>query len=167
MKKICNYLEMQNDRIGTRFESNPFGVTWGINSYSTKTPDANYDFWIKNQKMIHSICERFNIKHITVHQPNLSNGKLNKSTFEKEHLLNICYCGVARQSIEDNMEQAIRFRRRVRAEAVLEDGWLVDLANVFDDVDKDVYIDRLHVNEEGNRIIADEIFNILRTKEYI
>jgi hypothetical protein len=165
MRKISKYLETQNDKLGTRHESNPFGVTWGINSYSSENPNANYEFWFNNEKMVHLICSGYDIKHLTIHQPNLCNGKTNKSKYEKEYLINICYCGVIKQSIEDYTQQAVLFKNRVKESAALEDGWLVDLSDMFDD--KDVYFDRAHVNEEGNRIIADEIFNILRTKEYI
>lgn len=163
MKRISEYLEKQNNKVGTRFETNPFGVTWGIDSYSAEDEDANYKFWFKNQKMIHAICQCFRIKHLTIYQPNMCNGKENLTEHEKEYLLNICYCGVVRQSIEKNVKQAVRFRKRVEEDA-LHENWLENFSDIFDN--EDVYIDRLHVNEVGNKIIAEHILKLL-LKQYI
>lgn len=161
MKRISGYLEKQSDKVGTRFDMNAFGVTWGINAYSEEDTDANYSFWVKNQKMIHAICQSFHIRHITIHQPNLCNGKKNLTEYEKEHMLNICYCGVVRQPMEKNMQQAIQFRKRVEEDAMYED-WIEDFSDIFDN--EDVYIDRFHVNENGNQIIAEHILQVLERK---
>lgn len=163
MKRISGYLEKQGNRVGTRFDMNAFGVTWGIDGYSEEDTDANYSFWVKNQKMIHAICQSFHIQHITIHQPNLCNGKKNLTQYEKEHLLNICYCGIVRQPMEKNIQQAVQFRKRVEEDAIHEE-WIEDFSDIFDN--EDVYIDRFHVNEKGNRIIAEHIFEILN-KKYI
>ncbi|MCQ2519076.1 MAG: SGNH/GDSL hydrolase family protein [Lachnospiraceae bacterium] len=162
MKRISNYLSGQNSSIGTRFESNPFGVTWGIKG--EREPDSNYRFWIRNQRMINAICSEMGIKHITVHQPNMCNGKVNMSTYEEEYLGNICFCGVDKQSVEKNKEQSIRFRQLVCEDAKKLD-WLEDMSGIFDN--EDVYIDRLHINEEGNRIVASNIFEVLKQHQFI
>lgn len=162
MKQICGFLEQQNTRVGTRFGSNAFGVTWGVKVDATQ--DSNYSFWHNNQRMIHSICEGFQIKHLTFHQPNLCNGKRNLTEYERNYLGNICFCGPDKQPVEVNIEQAVHFRNRVQQDAEREN-WLVDLADIFDD--QDVYVDRLHVNEEGNRIIASKIFGVLKQMDFV
>ena len=49
------------------------------------------------------------------------------------------------------MRRARAFRERARRDAGKE-SWLVDLSGIFDN--EEVYLDRLHVNETGNRLIA-------------
>ncbi|MBR1391646.1 MAG: SGNH/GDSL hydrolase family protein [Lachnospiraceae bacterium] len=164
MKRISNYLERQNRGVGTRFNSNPFGVTWGIEMTSDSQADVNYSFWYNNEKMIHAICGAYEIKHVTIYQPNLCNGKKNLSLYEKEYLLNSCYCGVQKQSIKENAELSMQFRRKVKEQAVKEE-WIEDVSDLFDE--QDVYLDRLHVNEEGNRLIAEKVFDIMKNKEWI
>ena len=162
MKQISEFLLHHNLRIGTRFQSNPFGVTYGIDSYRDFGDRSNYEFWITNEKMIHAICEALSIKQITVHQPNLCNGKKTITGYEKAYLLNSCYCGVQRQLLEDNIKQSIEFKCRVGEDAK-KFSWLYDISDIFDN-EEDVYIDRLHVREKGNQIIANTIFNLLIEK---
>jgi hypothetical protein len=163
MRRICDYLEMQNGKIGTRFESNPFGVTWGINmKMGDDDGDSNYSFWIKNQRMIHAISECFNIKHVTLHQPNMCNGKKTLTEYERSYLVNCCYCGVLKQSIEENIHQSVQFSEKA-AEDSKKYPWLVDASDLFGE--EDVYIDRLHVNEEGNRIVAQKVYSVIKEND--
>lgn len=162
MKRISGFLEAQNNRLGSRFESNPFGITWGVKSEENE--DSNYAVWFRNQKMIHSVCDGLGIKQLTFHQPNLCNGKSKLSEYERNYLANICFCGADRQSVAVNIDQAVKFRKMAQKDSEKEK-WLIDFADIFDDFD--VYVDRLHVNEQGNRIIASNIFEVLKQQQFL
>jgi hypothetical protein len=43
----------------------------------------------------------------------------------------------------------------------------LDISSVFDNKSGSYYLDWAHVNSLGNKIIADEIFKVLKTKELI
>lgn len=153
MRSICSYLEKQKNQLGTRFQMNPFGITLGTKMNLTETGEDSYSFWFRNQKMIHAVCESFCIQHLTFFQPNMVNGK-KLSEYEQAYLLNACYWGIDKMTPEQTMKRALTFRKCVERDA-LKENWLVDLSGIFDE--EDVYIDRLHVNETGNRLIAENI----------
>ena len=162
MRRVGNFLKQHGDKVGTRFDANPFGITWGID-YKLNEENDNYSFWFKNQKMMHAICQAFGIKHISIHNATLCNGKKNISRDEEEYMSNICYCGVQKQSLKENIEQSICFKERALLD--IKEEWLEDVSTLFDY--EDVYWDRLHVKEAGNEMIANEIINLLKKRNWI
>ncbi len=155
MRTISAYLKNHADGLNTRFGMNAFGVSWGRGGVKTDTPQEEdyYSVWFQNQKMIHAVCEAFGIRHLTFYQPNMCNGK-KLTAYEQEYFLNACYWGPDRMTPEQTMRRAIVFRERVRQDAGKE-SWLADLSGIFDR--EEVYLDRLHVNETGNRLIAEHM----------
>ncbi len=156
MRTVCAFLEQQRDRLDTRFGMNVFGVSWGRGGVKTDAPPSEeaYDsFWLQNQRMIHAVCEAFGIRQLTFYQPNLCNGK-KLTEFERAYILNACYWGPDRMTPEQTIRRAVAFRERVRR-AAQQESWLVDLSGIFDR--EEVYLDRLHVNETGNRLIAEHM----------
>lgn len=156
MRSICAHLEQRKDVLDTRFGMHAFGVSWGRGGVKTESPAAKeefYDFWYHNQKMIHAVCEAFQIRHLTFYQPNLCNGKkLNRR--EQAYFLNACYWGADRMTPQQTIRRTLAFGRRVKQDAG-KHAWLIDLSRIFDQ--EDVYLDRLHVNETGNRLIAEHM----------
>lgn len=156
MRMISAYLEQQGDRLDTRFGMNDFGVSWGrggVKTDTSKSEEDGYSFWFQNQKMIHAVCEAFEIRHLTFYQPNMCNGK-KLTAYEQAYFLNACYWGPDRMTPQQTMRRAIAFRERVKTDAAKE-SWIVNLSGIFDG--EEVYLDRLHVNETGNRIIAEHM----------
>lgn len=152
MRQICAFLEGSSKQLGSRRKTNAFGITWG-NDCMEKYKNPAY-FWLNNQKMMHSICECFGIRHFVFHQPNMVNGKAQLSDYEKEYLLNTCFIGPEKYLLDDIAKQCKDFRNIIREEtSQLE--WVYDASDIFDDAD--VYIDYAHVKENGNQIIAREI----------
>lgn len=153
MRTISTYLEQHSSGLDTRFGMNAFGVSWGrggVKTDASQSEEDYYSFWFQNQKMIHAVCEAFGIRHLTFFQPNMCNGK-KLTAYEQEYFLNACYWGPDRMTPEQTMRRARAFRERARRDAGKE-SWLVDLSGIFDN--EEVYLDRLHVNETGNRLIA-------------
>ena len=125
----------------------------GVKTDTQQEEEDYYSFWFQNQKMIHAVCEAFGIRHLTFYQPNMCNGK-KLTAYEQEYFLNACYWGPDRMTPQQTMRRAIDFRERVRQDAGKE-SWLADLSGIFDR--EEVYLDRLHVNEAGNRLIAEHM----------
>ena len=125
----------------------------GVKTDAPPSEEAYDSFWLQNQRMIHAVCEAFGIRQLTFYQPNLCNGK-KLTEFERAYILNACYWGPDRMTPEQTIRRAVAFRERVRR-AAQQESWLVDLSGIFDR--EEVYLDRLHVNETGNRLIAEHM----------
>ncbi len=152
MRQICAFLEGSSKQLGSRRKTNAFGITWGNDCMGNYKNPAY--FWLNNQKMMHSICECFGIRHFVFHQPNMVNGKARLSDYDKEYLLNTCYIGPEKYLLDDIAKQAKDFRQLIEQETSgLE--WIIDATDIFNGAD--VYIDYAHVKESGNQIIAQEI----------
>lgn len=152
MRQICRFLEASSKQLVSRRKTNAFGVTWGNDCMECWNHPVS--FWINNQKMIHSICECFGMKHMAFYQPNMVNGKEKLTKYEKEYILNTCFIGPEKQLLSEIAKKSERFRRMLN-EKIQGLEWIYDFSSIFDN--DDVYIDYAHVSELGNRIIAKEV----------
>lgn len=154
MRQICQHLIQKRNMNGLNFDSHSFGVSYGINGFDNGELSEKCNFWVQNQKMIHAICNMRNIKHISFLQPALFNGAKPLSYREQSYRSNLVYVGVKREHKESYAYRTKNFARIIK-ETIQEYEWIVDLTEIFDT--EDIYIDYAHVNERGNRVIAEHI----------
>lgn len=165
MKQISQYLKTQNTKRTLHFDRHNFDVCWGLNGDFGGTVEEAYAFWIKNEKMIHALCEARQVKQITFLQPSLFNGKKIMSEYEQSYQLNLVYIASERFLETEFAKRMLEFTM-VAQHDIGKYEWVKDLSDIMGD--KDVYIDYCHVNELGNQIIAENIANVvLGAQDYI
>lgn len=157
MRQISEYLINKGDVGNLNFDNYGFGISWGINDFESGDLKEKCKFWLENQKMIHGVCLARNVRHISFFQPLLFNGIKPLSERERSYQLNLVYVGVKREHKSDYANKAKKFMELVQQE-IQEYEWIYDLSGIFGE--EDIYIDFAHVNENGNKIIAEHIVDI-------
>ena len=113
---------------------------------------SNFEIWLSNIELMHVISNFYNIKFFSFLQPMLGS-KRGKSFRETKFVEN--YDSVKIAAMEN-------FRERMTEIKVKDNyGFLFDLSDIFDYRD-DIYLDICHVFEEGNRIVADKIYEVIK-----
>ena len=158
MRQIGEYLVKKKDMTGLNFDSHGFGISYGINGFTSGTVEEKSNFWLNNQKMIHAICQSRNVRHITFLQPALFSGSKPLSAREQSYQLNLVYIGVKREHKSSYADKTQNFVSLAR-DAIQKYKWIYDLSGIFEE--ENIYIDFVHVNERGNEIIAEHIANII------
>ena len=73
------------------------------------------------------------------------------------------WCDIYAVYFPESAVNAPLFCRRLEEEHITENyPYIHDLTHIFDG--KDVFLDYIHVNEEGNRIIAEQIYTIMMAR---
>lgn len=113
------------------------------------------EIMIQNFEIINIICRNWGIVYHAFVQPNICS-KQNRTPREEGILVSNEY-----MMSKEIMEYLYTYRSII-TEKINDKlkNWLHDMSFVFDDVNE-VYIDLCHVNEKGNKIIADEIWKII------
>lgn len=118
-----------------------------------------FEMWMENIALMHAAASVADIDFYAFLQPCLGSKK--KRDKEEEEICRM-YPGD-----ESEMRQMAEFRHQadnMRIES--EYDYLSDLSAIFDQVGG-VYMDICHVNEKGNRIIADEIYKRIQRLQHI
>ncbi len=121
------------------------GAAVGIETHST--PVQRY---LKNIRMMHAICNEFGIRFYAFVQAMIGEASYEPKEDEEEMLRNSMDCVYEKTKI---------FLRDVK-EQIQNYQYIYDLSTIFNSTEK-LYVDTEHVNETGNRIIAEEIIKIL------
>lgn len=145
----------------TRENGNPFlplylGIVWeslpvrhwggSLKQLPVEEELKGFDFWYKMEEIMNSISSILGFKFICFAQPmlpsqeNLSQEK--RWIFERE----------------DDRKSAVEFRKKA---GKIKQEWFVDMTDILDD-SPEVFFDLIHVNEEGNRIIAEHIYHHIK-----
>ena len=64
-------------------------------------------------------------------------------------------------------ERTVATGFKVLRESLKDKAGFLDISSVFDNNSGSYYLDWAHVNSSGNKILADEMFKVLKTKELI
>lgn len=114
------------------------------------------EHWLHCEKMLFGICHEFGISFRAVIQPYIKNKKENRA--ERE-----CFMHA---NFSENIWNDFHGRMENISSHVLskldEYPWLVDGTHIFDDVSEPVFLDYCHVNNRGNRLIAEWMFRMIR-----
>lgn len=108
--------------------------------------------WLRHMRMMKAICEEFEIVFYPFLEPMIGSKKNNLSANEWEQILN---------GDNDILKNTDDFLTEVR-NAIKEEkiDFIEDISTLFDDLE-DIYVDAIHVTEEGNHMIADKVFQII------
>ncbi len=150
MKTIMEYASGKIDKgvCGDRYD-----IFCGIPSI--KNP---IDVWLKNIEYMHEVCEINKIEYVAFMQP-MFYSKSHISLKGDIILEKKWDFRMKSPEIASSPEKEFRY---CAAEICKLHEYVFDLSYIFDE--EDVYIDCCHVFEEGNAIIADEIYRILKEK---
>ncbi len=124
-------------------------------------PEVNttaHEQWARNHKIMHAVCEEFGIKYFAFLQPVLGIGKYSPSQAETDRLEEY-----DRTNHNNNYRDKVsEFYKHARRECSSLP-YCTDLTDVFAGK-SDLYTDVRHLNEKGNEIIAEAIYNKLNEK---
>lgn len=112
---------------------------------------SRFDVWLNNIRNMHAIAVEYNIKFLCFCQPILS-CKEGKTTEEKNMLLSM-----PSTLIDLFMKEYFR-KNFVQRKDIPH--YIYDFTGIFDNINN-VYMDVCHVNEEGNRIIAQKVKDVI------
>lgn len=133
-----------SDYLSSVWEKLPIRHWGGKDKQLPETEELKgFGFWYKMEEIMHSIASVFGFDFLCFAQPILYSQE--RLTQERRW---------AFERIEDR-KSAIEFRKR--AGEVRED-WFIDLTDILDNY-PEVFIDFMHVDEEGNRIIANHVYH--------
>lgn len=155
-----NYLQQIFRFVNARMESSDLAVAnEGNNIYPIKgiaSEDSRFINWLNNIKKMNAICTCLEIKFFSFLQPMLGS-KMQKSQKEKLIWLSAVMPLNEERDIKD-------FRKQAELQKIEENKFIFNLSDIFDKEDE-VYMDGIHVYENGNKIIAKEIYD--RISEYL
>lgn len=125
-------------------------------SYGICSGDDNFSQWLNCERIMQAVCREFGIGFISILQPLLGAKGTEYSSAEREIILNT----IANNPSVDYMERGKEFSDSVK-EKMRDYKWLYDFSQIFDESES-VWIDKCHVNESGNEIIAHKVWELLR-----
>ncbi len=122
--------------------------SWGGNKkhLPKKEELRAFDFWYRMEGIMHVVSNMFGAKFVCFAQPIMySQEKLTQErrwAFERS----------------EHKKNAVEFRRKSRQ---IREEWFIDLTDILDG-HPEVFMDCVHVDEEGNKIIADHIYHHIK-----
>ena len=119
-----------------------------------------FEWWLACEKMMYGICTAFHIPFYAILQGMLGGKKWNIR--EKEIFLNGTRNGRHPDIYRKDFEKEILLRDKMQELNKAEYPFLHDFSGIFDD--EDVFNDEAHVNELGNAIIAQNIYQLIEKK---
>ena len=145
---FCNVYQRQfYENASARSNIRP--VTYGISR-----EEDNFTQWLCSERIMKAVCEAFGIHFMSILQPLLGAKGTEYSFEEKEIILNT----IANNPSVDYMKRGKEFSESVK-EKVDEYTWLYNFSQILDGAE-DIWIDKCHVNEKGNEIIAKEVWEV-------
>lgn len=125
-------------------------------TYGVSREEDNFSHWLSCERIMQTVCQEFGIRFLSFLQPMLGSKSTPFSSQEKEIILN----SIAVNPSVDYMERGKQFSDSVK-EYICKYYWLYDFSHILDEY-QDIWIDKCHVNERGNEVIAQKIWEILR-----
>lgn len=124
-------------------------------SFGIPTDLTPAEAWVRNQTIMHSIAEILNISHFSILQPCLACAGKDYIFSETE----VKRVGLEAKSLFDSFRN---FYDEIESMNLFS-AWMIDGRNIFG-ASSGLFYDRCHVNEEGNRLIAKFVLNIIHPK---
>lgn len=147
---FCNVYQRQfYENASARSNIRP--VTYGI-----CREDDNFTQWVNSERIMQAVCYEFGIKFVSILQPLLGAKGTGHSADEREIILNT----IANNPSVDYMKRGKDFSESIK-QIIHKYNWLYDFSQIFDGTEN-IWIDKCHVNESGNEIIAQKVWELLR-----
>lgn len=112
------------------------------------------DRWIFNMRIMHGVCQEFNIEFFSFLQPMMLSGSYILNQYDMFYL--------EEKLIKQKIQMAMEFYHKAE-EDIKGIDYIHNLSDIFDGF-RNIYYDWCHCNEAGNRVIANEIYHILEEK---
>lgn len=139
LKNTLNDLPIKNAKIG----------------YGMKKDVTRAENWIRNMRIMYSVCTEFGIKFLCFLQPYIFSGTYKFEDMEKRFFTEMY------SSEERNV--AFDFYQTTKEE-IKKYPYMQDLTGIFDNM-MGIFYDSTHCNEEGNQIIAKRIYEVIQTEK--
>lgn len=107
--------------------------------------------YVKNQMVMHSVCESYGIKFVNILQPTMISGKYRCDDVDKRFL--------SCEYINQEITRSRTFYSDVR-KSLKSFSWFYDFSNLFDGHSSCFY-EWSHTNEKGNNIISGAIYALI------
>lgn len=147
---FCNAYQKQFYEKASNKSGNIRPVTYGI-----CRKEDNFTQWLSNERIMQAVCREFGIRFISILQPLLGAKRTKYSSNEKEIILN----SIAINPDVDYMRRGKEFSDSVKNKTC-EYHWLYDFSQIFDETEE-IWIDKCHVNEKGNEIIGQRVWEVI------
>ena len=150
--KFYNYL-LKQPRLApdSMYVRNVSYVTNGLPSELT-----DYDIWLRNMRRMHVICEEFNIKFISILQP-MVDYKPAKDTREHELIVKEFLKTTQSEQLPCEVK---RFCTELESK-IINYPYIKNFTDIFQS-EYNVFYDTCHYTQNGNQIIADRVFQLLK-----
>lgn len=113
--------------------------------------------WLKNIEYMHAVCEINHIKFLSFMQPSFfSKAKM----ISKEDIVTRKKWNCHFSSYIESLDIQLKEFRKAAPMISKSHDYIYDLTHIFDE--EDVYMDNCHVYENGNKIIAQEIYKVIK-----
>ena len=150
--KVCNIIEKDLPVVNLK-RLKPF------HGLKTKKDSFNrYEYWLNFEKTMHFYSSQYGAKFYGILQPNLMSKK-ELLPEEEEYLANRSFMGRYGLTPKEYSNITKGFSEYVRKE---NQEWLVDMSHIFDKENKSVYLDGIHVNERGNYVTAQNVYELIK-----
>lgn len=143
------HLHNEYEEYGEHYLKEKSGLTFGLKNDLTR-----WQQYINNIKVMKGVCDIFGIKFFSFLQPWLATKPI-FSMSEREMIINYPTIFMDR-----HYHSLLEFYKNKNT---IDSSYMIDLTQIFNSAG-DVYIDRAHVNEKGNEIIANNIMEIVKEK---
>lgn len=152
--KVCSIIDRDLPTVNLK-RLKPF------NGLKTKKDSFNrYEYWLNFEKTMHFYSSQYGANFYGILQPNLMSKKVLLPE-EEEYLANRSFMGRYGLTPKEYSNITRGFSEYVRKE---NQEWLVDMSHIFDEEDKSVYLDGIHVNERGNYVTAQNVYELIKDK---
>ncbi|MDR1418603.1 MAG: SGNH/GDSL hydrolase family protein [Endomicrobium sp.] len=159
------FIDKNQDNIFKWISQQEGGVT---TIYGMQTDSNVMQYWLDNHKIMHSVCNAFNIKHISILQAIAYSDGIASIFVDKHEDMKMRL--VYGENYEKKLVQKYYVGKRYAyIESKLKKyNYILNFRHIFNGLeDYDVYTDSCHVYERGNEIIAANIYEELLKKGYL
>lgn len=133
------------------FDTDISDYDWRLVTSGSAAPRDITDRWLANRRMIRAVAEEYGVRVLFVWQPALF-AKSARSPSEQQILADI---ERDQPGFIDLYREVVRSVREWLAGEAADD--VIILTDLFSDVESGIFIDRVHINEIGNRRIAESL----------
>lgn len=117
-----------------------------------------FHYWFSQEQTMNFFCSTYNVHFKCFLQPNLMSKCSDKLLQEeREYLANRSFMGRFGLTPSEYSEISREFRNRA-TKAFRDKPWAIDLSDIYDEVYRSVYLDAIHVDELGNKMAANAVW---------
>lgn len=126
-------------------------------SYGTKSNLDSAEYWYRNEMMMCNICRGFSIPFLGILQP---------STYTKSDTKRSLYEQRTIREVKNKEQIEEQFRKAKQLVNAGQEKNIVDFTALFNECEN-IYVDIAHVFEQGNKVIADAIYQTIKDKQLL